>query len=68
MSRRLTRGADGQAGSRSTAAQGHGWLGGPVTRFPAYRRVRWMLAATHALVRYGAIGNFAAPGAGGEDR
>jgi hypothetical protein len=35
---------------------------------PAYRRVRWMLAATHALVRYGAIGNFAAPGAGGEDR
>jgi hypothetical protein len=43
-----------------------GW--GPVARFPPYRRVRWMLAATHALVRYGAIGNFDAPGAGGEDR
>jgi hypothetical protein len=43
-----------------------GW--GPGRTVPAYRRVRWMLAATHALVRYGAIGNFAAPGAGGEDR
>src|SRR4051812_28833730 len=32
MSRRLTGQADGQAGSRNTAAQGHGWLGGPVTR------------------------------------
>ena len=31
----------------------------------ADRRVRWMLAATHALVRYGAIGNFAAPGPAG---
>ena len=32
---------------------------------PAYRRVRWMLAATHALVRYGAVGNIAAPGPAG---
>jgi hypothetical protein len=23
---------------------------------PAYHRVRWMLAATHALIRYGAVG------------
>ena len=29
---------------------------------PAYHRVRWMLAATHALIRYGAVGNIAALG------
>ena len=67
MSRRLTGQADGQAGSRGAAAQGPGWLDGPVTRSLAYRRVRWMLAASHALVRYGAVGNITAPGAGGED-
>ena len=66
MSRRLTGQADSQAGSRSTAAQGHGWPGGgPVTRSPAYPRVRWMLTATHIPVHYGAVGNIAAPGSAG---
>jgi hypothetical protein len=48
MRRRLTGQADGQAGSRNTAGQGHGWLGGPVIRSLAYRRVRWIPDATHA--------------------
>lgn len=52
-------------GAGGTAAQGRGWLGGPVTRSPVYHRVRWMLAATYALVRYGAVGNIAALGPSG---
>jgi len=49
-------------GAGGTAAQGHGWPGGPVTQSPAYHRVRWTLAATHALTRYGVVGNIAALG------
>jgi len=39
--------------------------GQPATRSLAYHRVRWMPAATHALIRYGAIGNIAALGPSG---
>jgi hypothetical protein len=42
------------------AEQSHGCLAGPVTRPLAYRRVRWLLAAAHALVPYGAVENIAA--------
>jgi hypothetical protein len=50
------------------AAQGPWLARRPSHTVPAYRRVRWMPAATHAPVRYGAVGNIAEPGAGGQDR